>query len=153
MSCTYDATILKAELTNDEGIRLDVYKDSLGYLTVGIGHNLSIRQSAFTVDALYQNDINGCEASLDVHFPWWRSLDPVRQRVMMNMVFNLGSAGLSTFTHTLAAIQSGNYEAAAQGMLTSTWARQVGARATRLAAMMRSGAVALSCSTTENSDA
>ncbi|WP_338862872.1 hypothetical protein [Mycetohabitans rhizoxinica] len=27
---------------------------------------------------------------LDRHLPWWRSLDAVRQRVLINMAFNLG---------------------------------------------------------------
>ena len=58
---------------------------------------------------------------------------------MMNMAFNM-QGKLLTFVDTLAAMKRGDYAAAADGMLNSLWARQVGARATRLAAMMRSGA-------------
>ncbi|MGU3777520.1 hypothetical protein [Burkholderia metallica] len=68
-----------------------------------------------------------------------RQLDPVRQRVVINMAFNM-QGGLLTFTNTLAAMKRGDYAAAADGMLASKWAAQVGARATRLATMMRSGA-------------
>jgi lysozyme len=59
--------------------------------------------------------------------------------VLVNMAFNMGG-GLLSFVNTLAAIQRGDYNAAANGMLASRWATQVGARATRLADMMRNGA-------------
>lgn len=60
---------------------------------------------------------------------------------MMNMAFNMQDRFL-TFVNTLAAIKRGDYTAAADGMLASKWANQVGARAQRLAAMMRTGVTA-----------
>jgi lysozyme len=75
----------------------------------------------------------------DRTLPWWRNLSPVRQRVLVNMAFNLGMVGLLTFKNTLGAMQNGSYAAAAAGMLSSKWATQVGVRAERLADMMRTG--------------
>ena len=138
---TYDAAALKAELVRDEGSRNLIYKDTRGFLTVGIGHNCSIEQNAFTIDALYQNDINGCEASLDMRFPWWRKLDPVRQRVMVGAMFNLGGAKLATFTTFLTLMEAGKYAQAGADLLTTLWAKQVGARATRYAYMVEHGTV------------
>jgi len=51
----------------------------------------------------------------------------------------MGIGWLTTFKNTVANIRTGNYEAAAKGMLASKWAKQVGARAIRLADMMRKG--------------
>ncbi|EED98588.1 glycoside hydrolase family protein [Burkholderia multivorans] len=136
----YDAAKLKAELTLDEGRRSRIYIDTVGKVSGGIGRNLTDKGFRDNeIDLMYQNDIAETEAWLDRNLPWWRSLDPVRQRVMMNMAFNM-QGKLLTFVNTLAAIKRGDYAAAADGMLNSLWARQVGARATRLANMMRSGA-------------
>jgi len=136
----YDAAKLKAELTLDEGRRSRIYVDTVGKVSGGIGRNLTDKGFRDNeIDLMYQNDIAETEAWLDRNLPWWRSLDPVRQRVMMNMAFNM-QGKLLTFVDTLAAMKRGDYAAAADGMLNSLWARQVGARATRLAAVMRSGA-------------
>ncbi|MBR8312374.1 glycoside hydrolase family protein [Burkholderia dolosa] len=136
----YDRSLLKAELTLDEGRRSRIYVDTVGKVSGGIGRNLTDKGFRDNeIDLMYQNDIAETEAWLDRNLPWWRSLDPVRQRVMMNMAFNM-QGKLLTFVNTLAAIKRGDYAAAADGMLNSLWAKQVGARATRLASMMRSGA-------------
>lgn len=134
---------LLAELKRDEGVRLKPYTDTVGKLTIGVGRNLTdVGISDDECTALLQNDVARTVAALDKSLPWWRSLDPVRQRVLVNMAFNLGMAGLLTFKNTLSAMQSGAYAAAASGMLASKWAVQVGARAERLADMMRTGVAA-----------
>ena len=71
--------------------------------------------------------------------PWARALSPERQAVLVNMAFNLGIAGLLAFKRMLAACERGEYAAAAREMLDSVWAKQVGARAVRLAEQMRTG--------------
>jgi lysozyme len=55
------------------------------------------------------------------------------------MTFNLGWSALSRFHHFLEALHKGDYEEAANEMLASLWARQVGERAKRLATQMRTG--------------
>ncbi|MCW3701469.1 glycoside hydrolase family protein [Burkholderia cenocepacia] len=136
----YDPVKLKAELTLDEGRRGRIYVDTVGKVSGGIGRNLTDKGFRDNeIDLMYQNDVTETEAWLDRNLPWWRQLDPVRQRVMMNMAFNM-QGRLLTFVNTLAAMKRGDYAAAADGMLASKWATQVGARATRLANMMRSGA-------------
>jgi lysozyme len=136
---TYGRAVLQEELQDDEGVRSTMYQDSRGFWTVGVGHNLSIPQSEFTISALFEDDCNGAEASLDLHWPWWRQLDPVRQRVMLNMMFNMGAAKLAEFVHFLAAMEVGDWPEAAAQMIPSPWATQVGARATRLRDMVLTG--------------
>ena len=134
-----DLDALQKDLIRDEGLRLKPYTDTVGKLTVGIGHNLTDNGlSRAAVDFIYQEDVGATLEWLDVKLPWWRSLDPVRQRVVVNMGFNLGLK-LLDFVHTLTCLESGMWDAAAEGMLASLWARQVGERARRLAEMVRTG--------------
>lgn len=131
---------LIAELERDEGLRLKPYQDSKGILTIGIGRNLRDRGvSREEAYHMLNNDLESVEADLDQHLPWWRSLNEVRQRVIANMCFNMGINTLLQFRHSLALIQSGDYEAAAVEMLASEWAREVGPRAQRLSNAMRDG--------------
>jgi lysozyme len=135
-----NADRLVAELTRDEGLRLRAYKCPAGKTTIGIGRNLDdLGITRAEAEALCRNDIARVEAELDARLPWWRGLDEVRQRVIANMAFNLGTAGLLGFKNTLRKVEAGDYLGAAQGMLSSKWAAQVGPRALRLATMMRDG--------------
>lgn len=139
---------LVEELRFDEGVRYWPYKDTKGVPTVGVGHNLqaSPLPDGWTypltddqVDTLLQSDLQTVFDDLDNALPWWADLNVVRQRVICNMCFNLGITKLLGFRNTLAAIRQGRYSDAASGMLNSTWASQVGARAVRLANMMKNG--------------
>jgi lysozyme len=156
----YDRAKLRAELERDEGKRLQVYRCTAGARTIGIGRNLDsvgIRAAeAETLGlsvasciargitsaqayALLDSDIDACERDLDRRLPWWRSLDDLRQRVVLNMCFNLGITRLLGFKNTLAAAQARRFADAAAGMKASAWHDQVGARAVRLEAMMSTG--------------
>ncbi|MCG1042495.1 glycoside hydrolase family protein [Mycetohabitans sp. B8] len=140
MSEIFDMPTLLSELSRDEGRRLKPYLDTVGKTTIGVGRNLTdVGIADSECDLLLENDVLRSVTWLDRHLPWWRSLDAVRQRVIINMAFNLGDK-LLTFANTLAAMQRGDYAAAADGMLASKWATQVGTRAHRLASLMRTGA-------------
>lgn len=137
---TFDLPTLLTELERDEGVRLRPYKDTVGKTTIGVGRNLDdVGISEEEAAHLLSNDVARTVAALDAHLPWWSDLDPVRQRVIVNLAFNMGVGGLLGFKNTLAAVRAGNYVAAANGLLQSKWATQVGARSQRLAKMMVSG--------------
>ena len=138
--------LLIAELRRDEGVRYEPYFDVVGVKTVGVGHNLKAKPLGLLypiddemVDRILLLDIADVFEELDDRLPWWRELSEVRQRVLVNMAFNLGIGGLLGFKNTLAAVKDGRYSDAAAGMLASKWAGQVGARAARLANMMQKG--------------
>jgi lysozyme len=129
------------QLILHEGTSAKPYRCTAGKLTIGVGRNLDdVGLRPDEIRYLLHNDIKDVRASLDKRLPWWRGLSPVRQKVLEDMCFNLGIDGLCGFKNTLAAIQGGDYERAAAGMLASKWASQVGGRAIRLAQMMRTGA-------------
>ena len=131
---------LKLELMRDEGVRLKPYEDTVGKLTIGIGRNLDdVGITTEEAEYLLLSDIKRTAEALNNALPWWVSLDETRQRVMLNMAFNMGIRSLLGFKNTLAAIQAGRYDEAATGMLSSRWATQVGDRAVRLSEMMKNG--------------
>ncbi len=130
---------LRSQLREHEGVRLMPYSDSVGKLTIGCGRNLTDNGiSQATCDQMLDEDIG--RALDDLHtFAWFAELDEVRQRVLIDLVFNIGLPRLLGFRLMLAAVESGDYEEAAAQMLDSRWASQVQRRAIRLAAMMRTG--------------
>lgn len=141
---------LKRALYRDEGVRFDAYLDSEGILTVGVGHNCEAvpvagvtkpgdRISEELASQLLDADLAATEKDLDRFLPWWRGLDDARQNVLMNMGFNLGVPRLSKFVKTLEAVKREDYAKAADEMLESKWAAQVGKRAIRLAQAMEQG--------------
>ena len=144
---------LENDLKRDEGVETKAYTDTRGIWTIGIGHNIEADPELMLelqhlidpgidmamVDKLFASDVDAAKNQLELHLPWWKSLDDVRQDVLVNMTFNMGINTLLQFRNTLAMMQGGNYADAADGMLASLWARQVGARAQRLARQMRTG--------------
>lgn len=138
---------LEQQLILHEGIRLKPYRCTAGKLTIGIGRNLE--DNGITEEEagfLFDQDIASVIAGLDKYIPWWRELQnderlawSPRQKVLLDMGFNLGVAGLLKFKNTLRAVQEERYADAAKGMLASKWAKQVGKRAVRLARMMETG--------------
>lgn len=138
-------------LIKDEAIRLFVYDDQtgkplkagdtlVGNPTIGCGRELS--KTGITDEEtryLLKHDIIRFSAELDKALPWWRKLSENRQQVLFSMAFNMGISGLLQFKNTLQAVEQGDYELAAQGMLASKWATQVGKRAHELAELMRNG--------------
>jgi lysozyme len=135
-----NAARLKLQLVRNEGIRLKPYHDSVGKLTIGIGRNLDdVGITNLEAKMLLENDIERVESALRVHLPLYSSLDDVRQRVLMDMAFNMGVEGLLGFHKMLAALAAGDVATAKAEMLNSKWAKQVGIRAIRLAEMIETG--------------
>lgn len=135
---SYDRAALLAQLKIDEGIRLHPYVDTTGHTTIGIGRNLtSIGISEAEAELLCQNDIAAAEAALTRNMPWWFNLDDARQMALVNLCFNMGIATLLTFKNMLAALHAGDYSGAAEDLLASKYAQQVGQRAQRIAVLIR----------------
>jgi lysozyme len=135
-----DRLRLRSQLTRHEGLRLKPYLDSVGVLTIGVGRNLrDVGISEDEATYLLDNDLDRATIGVLNAFPWVLDLSDVRKAVLVNMCFNLGIGGLAGFVRTLESIEDGNYGLAAEQMLESKWARQVGARAIELSEQMRLG--------------
>jgi len=149
------------KLISHEGLKLQVYKDTLGIDTIGIGRNLEDRGISKeeldwmdypTIDHVYeygiteadavylaQNDVQIVEEELLRAHPCVDRLDSVRQLILMDMAFNMGVPRLCKFAKMWNAIHNEDYANAAKEMLDSRWANQVKSRATKLANAMHNG--------------
>ena len=135
-----DIDRLITQLKVHEGVRSKVYLDTEGIETIGVGRNLRDRGlSDDEIELMLANDIRDFQEEVERAFPWWSDMDDVRQRVVVDMAFNMGLGSLSKFVNTLAHIENGRYEEAGVEMLDSKWARQVGDRANVLSDMMKTG--------------
>lgn len=131
------------QLKRDEGLKLHAYQDHLGFWTIGIGRMIDLRKgggiSQEEAEYLLANDIKRRQRELTICLPWFPELDEARQGVLLNMSFQLGTAGLMKFKKALEFMRKKQYVAAANEMLQSTWAEQTPARAERLAKQMMIG--------------
>lgn len=130
-----------------EGLRLFPYKCSAGKWTVGYGHNLDdnrepVPSGPITVEQaeeMFRRDFYAAKIACMRVVPNFSTLDDVRRAALVDMAFNLGEAGLSTFRKFLGAIAVRDWVEAGRQMLNSRWAGQVGIRATRLVFMVLTG--------------
>lgn len=130
---------LRQQLIAHEGLRLKPYTDTVGKLTIGCGRNLHDR-GITEAEARYllDNDIDSAIADL-LQFPWFSDMDPVRQRVFVDLCFNMGIVRLKLFTKMLDAVSRTDWPNAAAELLNSKYAQQVGQRAQTLATMLITG--------------
>ena len=157
----YDKSKLIEKLIVHEGLRLQVYKDTLGIDTIGIGRNLEDRGISKeeldeldipTIDHIYEygiteadamalaeNDVQIVEEELLRAHHCVDRLDSVRQLILVDMAFNMGVPRLCKFKNMWAAVHENKFDVAAKEMLDSRWANQVKSRATKLAHAMHTG--------------
>ena len=157
----YNRQDLIDKLVVSEGLRLQVYKDTLGIDTIGIGRNLEDRgitkeelewMDIPNIDVVYEmgiteadavylatNDVQIVEEELLRAHPCVDRLDSVRQLILMDMAFNMGVPRLCKFYNMWNAIHEEKYDIAAKEMLDSRWANQVKSRAIKLANAMHNG--------------
>jgi lysozyme len=76
---------------------------------------------------------------MDSYLPWHTNLDEVRQEALINFVFNVGIGTAQKFKNAMTSLEEGDYDAAAEHMLDSAWARQVGDRAIEITDMIKTG--------------
>lgn len=143
-------------LSFDEGLRLKLYTDTLGYWTVGIGHlvtkNKSYDVAVSELDKLVKRSTKGVitqkeakiifEADIQIAIntikansflsPIYNNLDINRQTGLINMAFQLGTAGVARFTNSLALLKAKQYDSAAKNFRLSKWYKQTPNRAERV---------------------
>ena len=142
--------LCKEQIKRHEGEVLNIYEDSLGYKTLGVGHlcqpndpeydwavGTSVSQEV--VDMYYEDDF-------DKHYMEaihvfgshedWDELPEVIQRVLVNMCFNLGGSRLSKFRNMLKACKEHNWKEMSVQMQDSRWYGQVGRRSKELQEMV-----------------
>ena len=124
-----------AQIINDEGLRLNVYRDSLGHATIGFGHLVVKGEELGRITPheaieLLRVDYDNARSSVESRYPW-ASGDV--KLVLINMTYQLGPSRLAKFEKALMAMQLGDYDMAAAELLDSVWATQAPNRANRIA--------------------
>jgi len=138
------------QLKRDEGFRANPYICPGGALSVGYGHNLEAcalegETYPMTVERateLLTQDLsrNWTAFMLNNKHIDWAKIKDCYIRVLKNMSFQLGPAGLSKFKNMLAAMQRDDLEAVIKHMKDSLWYKQTTNRAERLIKQLREGA-------------
>jgi lysozyme len=124
--------IMKKYIQEHEGLRLKVYKDSLGKLTVGFGHLILPGEKYDTItlekaNEIFEDDFKNHYEQAE-QFPGFDKLPFSKKCVIVDMVFNLGKFYLSWPRFT-GFMQAGDYVSASNEIKTSKYYRQVGRRA------------------------
>ena len=134
---------LREQLKIDEGVKYEIYKDHLGYPTFGIGHLITENDpehgepngkeiSEDRVNEVFATDVAKFVSESKILFPDLDDLPDVAQQVIVNMAFNMGRPRLSKFKNFIAGVNDRDWTRAAEEMMDSRWATQVGDRAIRL---------------------
>jgi lysozyme len=137
-------------ITRHEGFRPTCYKDTRGFLTIGIGFNLdaagadqvcidhglnyfSLRDgqpiSLMQAQAVLGAQVTACEIDAQMILPHWPMLPDNVQAVVVDMLYNMGLAKFEQFQLMLTALRCADYPEAARQMRNSLWYKQVGLRA------------------------
>lgn len=136
--------ILLAQVRRDEGRQPCVYKDTKGLWTIGDG--ILVDPSVVgagllpdEMDYITYNRLARAEATAKA---WastvWSKLSPPRQRIIINMAYNL-SRRLFEFHDFWTALSNSNWGQAADAMEDSEWFKEVGDRGKRLVKQMLTG--------------
>jgi lysozyme len=139
---------LRKQLENDEGVKYEIYNDHLGYPTFGIGHlilesdsehgeSTGTAVSEDRVKEAFEADVVGVLSDCERLYSDFGSLPEDAQRIIANMMFNMGRTRLSKFKGMKRGVDAQDWNAAADEMVDSTWYRQVTNRAERLVKRMR----------------
>jgi len=139
---------LKEEIISDEGMVFHIYKDHLGYPTVGCGHLITEKDEEFgkpegtqitedRASELFETDIENAIDDCRKLYTGFEVLPQEVQHIIVNMMFNLGLPRLSKFKKMKAAVEVADYRMAASEMVASKWFTQVPNRAARLVERMR----------------
>ena len=130
---------LRDRIRKHEGCVTVPYYDSEGIITVGIGRNLqAVPFSQDEIELMFSNDLRRARAGAKT-FECYVDLDPMRQGVLTEMVFQMGVNGVSTFKNFLIAANNHDWATAAEEMLDSKWAKQTPERAKSLAKLFLRG--------------
>ena len=136
------------EIKADEGVVHEVYLDHLGLPTVGVGHLIreddpehglavGTKIDSERVHELFEADLYTCVAETKLLYPQFEELPAEAQKILCNMMFNLGRPRLTKFIKMREHVNNGAWSDAADEMLDSKWAKQVPNRANRLVERMR----------------
>ena len=143
-----DIEKLREEIEYDEGSVNEINLDHLGLATFGVGHLVRKEDPEYgwevgtpvnadrCVEA-FNTDIETVLSDCKLLYSDFEDLPEEAQRIIANMMFNMGRPRLSKFKGMKRGVDARDWNAAADEMVDSRWYRQVTNRADRLVKRMR----------------
>jgi len=138
-----DKEAILAQLKKDEGFSAKSFWDfkqwTWGYGTKapsGPGLLISVEDAEVELS----KHVDGTIKAFDKIFAGVE-MNEVRQHALVNMIYNLGAAGVLNFHNTLAAIKRGDWKAAAANARQSLWYKQITKRAERICKELERGVI------------
>ena len=133
-------TDAKRMLVREEGNKRTLYYCTAGMPTIGVGHNLKVPISQEAVDVIFEDDLRLAQAAAGRIFgEQWGALPQHVRLAVVNMIFQLGGVGFSSFVRTIDLMKAERFEDAAMNALKSKWAVQTPARAKRVSELLKGG--------------
>ena len=133
---------LEKLLIHYEGKRLTAYPDQNG-LAIGIGHHpkpgtyhLGQVITEKECESLFKKDVDYAISIASTAIQNFERLDPLRQIILVSMVFELGEGGFYKFHHMIKSVENNDFTKASKEMLKSLWEHQVPERVHTLALIM-----------------
>jgi len=130
---------VKARIKQHEGYRLEAYKCTEGYLTGGYGHRImdgeAIPSTKEGWEEIFESDFDtACVGASElVTNP---KVNQTAHGLVVEMVFQMGTYGVSKFVRFLKAVNDQQYKVASMEMLDSKWAKQTPERAKSMSEVM-----------------
>lgn len=121
---------IKEMLIRHEGLVCNVYDDSLGYKTIGVGrcldkNGISEEEAMFLLD----NDIKRVIGELDKSWGVWRTFPEQARMVCIDCCFQMGITGWMNFRRTRALMEMGCWLESSEEILDSKYYSQTPNRA------------------------
>ncbi len=131
---------LVEEIKREEGFVPVVYLDAKGKKTIGYGTLIEDGISEAEAELLLRHRLALMAGEIERSRVGgiYRNLEPGAKRAVLNMAYNMGVPNLLGFQKMWAALAEGDYARAASEALDSVYARELPARAGRVAERMRS---------------
>ena len=139
---------LYEQVKRHEGFVKEVYVDSLGFPTAGVGHLLTRddpdaddpiwRDERFLLD-LYEKDLDSHieDAIYFVGKRYFDDLPEQAQLMICDLAFNLGARKLAKWKNLRKNLRAHNWPGVIHSLENSRWYRQVGRRSKNLIGLIR----------------
>ena len=112
-------------IKRNEGYRANVYKDHLGFDTIGYGFAIKdLHLSEEVCDAILLEILENLNWKVSKKFSWFSDMPQVIREVIMEMCYQIGISGFSKFKKTIKYFSNKEFAKASTEMLDSKWARE-----------------------------
>jgi len=118
-----------------EGFVGEVYKDTLGFDTIGYGTKLPLNKPE--AELLLEYRLKQKIKEFESKEPFINKLEIDKQMILIEMSYQLGVNGVLKFKKMFEALKNSDYILASSEMLNSKWYAQTPNRALHLSKLMR----------------